>query len=438
MSKDIKLEQIETYTSKYENDVFAKAMRHALNKNSITTIANVQEASSKTQCQFSIDIKTMSAVSQEASGRCWLFAGLNVLREEVAKKCKIKEFELSQNYVAFYDKLEKINYTMESCIKLKDQPIDDRTLTWVLQTGVQDGGQWDMIVSLIKKYGVVPKTVMPETYQSSHTRDMNGIINKKIRQFNSKIRSLDDDGIAKLKDKTLEELYTFLCTCFGIPPKQFDFEYVDEDGKYHIVKDLTPHQFYDEYVGIDLDDYVSITNAPTKDKPFNHTFTVNYIGNVVGGNPVRYLNLDLPDFKVAVLKQLKDYQVVWFGSDCGKDGDREGGTWDNNAYDYETAFGFDLGMTKEEMLDNRQAAMNHAMVITGVNLDGEQPTKWKIENSWGPDKANKGYYVMSDSWFDLYVFQAVVNKKYLTKEQLEALESDPIELNPWDPMGTLA
>lgn len=438
MSKDIKLEQIEAYTSKYENDVFAKAMRHALNKNSITTIANVQEASSKTQCQFSIDIKTMSAVSQEASGRCWLFAGLNVLREEVAKKCKIKEFELSQNYVAFYDKLEKINYTMESCIKLKDQPIDDRTLTWVLQTGVQDGGQWDMIVSLIKKYGVVPKTVMPETYQSSHTRDMNGIINKKIRQFNSKIRSLDNDGIAKLKDKTLEELYTFLCTCFGIPPKQFDFEYVDEDGKYHIVKDLTPHQFYDEYVGIDLDDYVSITNAPTKDKPFNHTFTVNYIGNVVGGNPVRYLNLDLPDFKVAVLKQLKDYQVVWFGSDCGKDGDREGGPWDNNAYDYETAFGFDLGMTKEEMLDNRQAAMNHAMVITGVNLDGEQPTKWKIENSWGPDKANKGYYVMSDSWFDLYVFQAVVNKKYLTKEQLEALESDPIELNPWDPMGTLA
>ena len=438
MSKDIKLEQIEAYTSKYENDVFAKAMRHALNKNSITTIANVQEASSKTQCQFSIDIKTMSAVSQEASGRCWLFAGLNVLREEVAKKCKIKEFELSQNYVAFYDKLEKINYTMESCIKLKDQPIDDRTLTWVLQTGVQDGGQWDMIVSLIKKYGVVPKTVMPETYQSSHTRDMNGIINKKIRQFNSKIRSLDVDGIAKLKDKTLEELYTFLCTCFGIPPKQFDFEYVDEDGKYHIVKDLTPHQFYDEYVGIDLDDYVSITNAPTKDKPFNHTFTVNYIGNVVGGNPIRYLNLDLPDFKAAVLKQLKDYQVVWFGSDCGKDGDREGGTWDNNAYDYETAFGFDLGMTKEEMLDNRQAAMNHAMVITGVNLDGEQPTKWKIENSWGPDKANKGYYVMSDSWFDLYVFQAVVNKKYLTKEQLEALESDPIELNPWDPMGTLA
>lgn len=438
MGKEIKLEELDSLTDLYKKDTLASAMRHALAKNSIADIAYVQESSAKTQCQFSIDIKTMSAVSQEASGRCWLFAGLNVLREEVAKKCHIKEFELSQNYVAFYDKLEKINYMMESCIELKDRDIDDRTLTWVLQTGVQDGGQWDMIVSLIKKYGVVPKNVMPETYQSSHTRDMNGLINKKLRQFNAKIRGLSDEEISKVKEETLKELYSFLCTCFGVPPKTFDFEYVDEDGQYHLVKDLDPHTFYNEYVGLNLDDYVSIINAPTKDKPFNHVFTVNYIGNVVGGNPIRYLNLNLEDFKEVVLKQLKNKEVVWFGSDCGKDGDRQIGTWDDKAYDYGLAFGMDFKMSKEEMLDHRQAAMNHAMVITGVNLVDETPTKWKIENSWGTDKANKGYYVMSDSWFDLYVFQAVVHKKYLTAEQLQALEGEVIELNPWDPMGTLA
>lgn len=438
MSKEIQMNTLNQYETNYQNDKQAKAMRRALAKNELDSIAFVSESTANTKCQFSIDIPTLKVANQQASGRCWLFAGLNIVREEVAKKCELEEFELSQNYVSFYDKLEKINYMMETCIELKDRPADDRTLTWVLQTGVQDGGQWDMLVSVIQKYGVVPQSVMPETYQSNHTRTMNQLINTKMRQFCAKIRHLSDEEIQALKEKTLEEMYGLLCTCFGVPPKTFDFEYVDKHSNCHCVKDLDPHTFYEKYVGIDLNDYISIINAPTKDKPFNHIFTVTYLGNVVGGNPICYLNLELNEFKTLVLKQLQHKELVWFGCDCGKDGDRQLGIWDDQAYDYQSAFNIDFSMSKEDMLDYRQAAMNHAMVFTGVNVEEDHPTKWKVENTWGDDKANKGYYVMSDTWFDRYVFQAVVNKKYLSQAQLELLNSEVIALNPWDPMGTLA
>lgn len=438
MSKTIELEALSKYEEEYLQDTVQTVARRALAKHSVADIAFVGENEWNTTCQFSIDIPTMSATSQNASGRCWLFAGMNVLREIVAKKCHIPEFELSQNYIAFYDKLEKINFMMESCIELKDAPKDDRTLVWLLQTGIQDGGQWDMIVSLVKKYGLVPKSAMPESFQSSNTRAMNGLINQRLRKFNAKIRTMTDSEIAEYKEETLKELYGMLCTCFGLPPKTFTFEYVDEFKQHHYESGLDPHSFYDKYIGVDLDDYISLIHAPTDDKPFNHVFTVDYIGNVVGGNPVTYFNVEMDELKAIVLKQLKDREIVWFGSDCSKFGDREKGLWDPNMYDYNTTFGIDFDMTKEEMMDNRHSAMNHAMVITGVNLVDGTPTKWKIENSWGPDRGHKGYYVASDAWFDLLVYQVVVNKKYLSDEQKAMLESDPIHLHPWDPMGTLA
>ena len=442
-AKAVELQQLETFQQKYEGDALQKAMRHALNKNAISAIANVETAYPKNKFHFSIDIPTMKVANQQASGRCWLFAGLNVLREIVAKKCHMEQFELSQNYAAFYDKFEKINYFLESVIDLKDRPTDDRTLNWVLKTGVQDGGQWDMLVSVIKKYGVVPQSAMDETYQSSHTRDMNGLINTKLRQYACKIQKMYQEGktdaeIHVAKDEMLETMYGFLCSCFGVPPKTFDFEYVDDKKNYHVEKNMTPQSFYEKYVGNVLDDYVSIINAPTKDKPFHEVFTVKYLGNVVGGTPIRYLNLEINEFKQAVLAQLKEGEIVWFGSDCGKFSNRETGIWDDQAFDYETAFGMDFEMTKEEMLDYGHSAMNHAMVITGVNLDNDAPTKWKIENSWGEGAGNKGYFLMSDSWFDRFVYQAVVNKKYLKDEWIQKLEGDPIELNPWDPMGSLA
>lgn len=443
-AKPITEEMRSSYEQRYESNKVLKAMTNALAKNAVNQIAVVPSAFAATTFQFTIDIPTMEVTNQKQSGRCWIFSGLNVLREIVGKKCNIEKLELSQNYVAFWDKFEKINYFLESAIALADRPVDDRLNSYLFSTGIQDGGQWDMLVSLIQKYGVVPKSAMEETYQSSHTRDMNGLIDTKLRQYSAALRKGYAFGKSRAalqaeKQKMLGELYGLLCACFGVPPKTFNFEYVDRDKNYVIQRGLTPQQFYKEYIGCDLDRYVSVIHAPTKDKPFRRSFTVDYLGNVVGGRPVRYLNLELSELKELVLRQLTDCEVVWFGSDVSWFGDREAGVWDDGAYDYGTAFDMDFDISKEDGLDYRQSAMNHAMVITGVALDENgKPSKWKIENSWSDEKGNKGYYVMSDSWFDKFVYQAAVDRKYLNGAQAAALASEPIHLFPWDPMGTLA
>ncbi len=433
---------LEKTNKEYLNNKTQTIVRRALYKSDLNQISQVMEENEKNQFRFSCEIPTMEATNQKASGRCWIFAGLNVLREIIAKKYNIENFELSQNYVAFYDKLEKINYYFESVIKLLDVPADDRTLVCINENGIQDGGQWDMLVSVIEKYGLVTKEAMPETASSSNTRKMNDLINIKLKQFCAKARDLhrkkEDDKIKELKEEYLHAAYTLLCSCFGVPPTKFNFEYVNKKKEYKIEKDITPLKFYQEYIGDVLKDYVSIINSPTEDKPFNKVFTVEYIGNVVGGHPIKYLNLPMNELKKLAIKQLKDNEVIWFGSDCGKDGDRDAGLWDNKTYDYGTTFETSFELSKAEMLDYRYSAMNHAMVLTAVNLEGTKSTKWKIENSWGTERAHKGYYICSDSWFDKYVFQIVVNKKHLTKAQLKLLEAKPIKLNPWDPMGTLA
>jgi bleomycin hydrolase len=235
----------------------------------------------------------------------------------------------------------------------------------------------------------------------------------------------------------LGEIYGFLCSCYTEPPKTFDFEYVDKDKKFHSDRGLTPETFRDKYVGDMLDKIVSIVNAPTADKPFDKTYVVTYLGNVVGNRDVQHLNLTMDDFKAAVVRQLQAGKVVWFGSDCGKQGERDAGIWDDQSFNASLITGLELDLTKAEALDYGFSAMNHAMVITGVNLVEGKPTRWKIENSWGEKSGVKGYYVCSDSWFDRYVYQAAVEKQYLGSKAALA-DQKPIALKPWDPMGTLA
>ena len=424
------------------NDVYTIA-RHALTNNSINSIAKVNEQTEFTTNRFSIDLKTLKVTNQQASGRCWIFAGCNVLREVIAKKFDLKDFELSQNYVAFYDKLEKCNYLLESVIELKNNVSEIRTLDTILQRGIEDGGQWDLFVNVVKKYGIVPKDAFPETYQSSNTRGVDELLNKYVRKFSYEIKKIEDENeINNKKNFYMKNIYKILCSCFGVPPKTFSFEYVvvDKEGNkdYHINKDITPIEFLENYIGIELNDYVSIIHSPTDDKPFNETYTVKYLGNVIEGNNVKYLNLDMNRLKELVISQLKDGEPVWFGSDCGKSADIKQGIWDDLSFDVDRLFQIDTSMPKEAMLDNWESAMNHAMVITGVNIEDGKSTKWKIENSWGEDVANKGYYVATDSWFDKFVYQAVVNKKYLNPDELKDLEKEPKKLELWDPMGTLA
>ena len=440
--KEIVKEHLEEVLDEYKSNKMYTISRSALNKTKISDLVRVSEQSEYVGNNFSIDIETLKVPNQKKSGRCWIFAGLNILREEVAKKYNLEDFELSQNYVAFYDKLEKCNYFLDSVIKLCDRDIDDRLLTFILMRGIEDGGQWDMFVNIVKKYGVVPRQVYPETYQSENTKEIDNVLNRYLRKKTFEIRYLYKNGkideIEKLRVKTIDEVYKLLCSCFGIPPKSFSFEYVDKKKKYNIKKDITPLEFLDSYVGIDLGNYVSIINSPTVDKPFNKTYTIKYLGNVLEGKKILHLNLKEERFKELILKQLKDKRLVWFGCDCSKYGNREEGLWDDKSYNETDLLQIDLKMSKGEMLDMRESAMNHAMVFTGVNLDSDNPTKWKIENSWGEEVANKGYYIATDSWFNSYVYQAVIDKNYLDKEEKELLDNDPIELNPWDPMGTLA
>ena len=388
---------------------------------------------------FSIRLEQGEITNQKRSGRCWMFAALNTMRFKIMKDLDLDTFELSQSYTLFYDKLEKCNWFMNCVIAESDKPLDDRTMQWLLDNGISEGGQWDMAVSLIRKYGICPKEAMLETYASSHTARMNGLLNQRLRRFALDVRKAGSpDEIEQLRKAALEECYRLIADCFGMPPVSFTFEYRDTKKKHHAIQDVTPLEFYEKYLGEDLNEYAVLINAPTEDKPYHKMYTVKYIGNVVSGNEIRYLNLPIKEFKDAIIRQLKAGTPVWFGCDCGKDGNRTTGLWDDQAYDYAHTFRMNLDLSKAEMLDSRHSAMNHAMVFTGVNLVNGKPTRWKIENSWGDEKANKGYYICSDTWFDKYVYEVSVKKEYLTAKQRKELGGRVKVLEPWDPFGTLA
>ena len=441
-AKSISQQNLDDFSRQYNGDCCRLAMTNAFSRTAIDELAFNKKAAEKLQHKFSIHIETMKATAQLQSGRCWLFAALNVLREKLAKDLNLEEFEFSQSYAAFWDKFERVNYFYECVLETAALPLDDRTVAHILRTGVEDGGQWDMFVNLVEKYGVVPKDAMTETYQSGHTHMISHLLNQSLKKGALALREMaqageGEDALQQKKTQLLGQAYSFLCSCYGEPPKTFDFEYVDKDKVYHCQRNLTPRAFFQQYIG-SLERYVSIINAPTADKPYNKTYTVQYLGNVVGGRQVKYLNLPMQELKEAVIAQLKDGQVVWFGSDVGKFGQRELGIWDDKSFDYELATGLDIQLTKEQRLDSWDSCMTHAMVITGVNLDENgKPNRWRIENSWGDDKGDKGYYVCSDSWFDLLVYQAVIDKKYLG-EKAALLDQEPILLKPWDPMGALA
>ena len=438
--KSVTTQEFDALRQNYLNDSKARVVRNALTKNDISTISRSFEAEMSNPSVFSIDLKTMPVTSQLQSGRCWIFAAMNVLREIMAKKYRIKEFELSENFVAFYDKTEKANWFMQRIISELDQPLSDEVNRFLLDSAVSDGGQWNMLVSLVKKYGICPKSAMGETYQSSHTRNMNGLLNRRLRRFAVDVRNGYSQGKdpQAVRDECMKEIFGLIASCFGLPPQEFTFEYYDTDGNPHAEYHITPVQFYEKYLAEDIEDYISVINGPTADKPFHKTYTVRYLGNVADGSPVKLLNVPMDELKELILKTMKDGSPVWFGCDCGKDGDRETGLWDDCQYDYAHTFDMNIEMSKAEMLDSRFSAMNHAMVLTGVNLVDGKPTRWKIENSWGDKIANKGYFTASDTWFDRYVYVAAINRKYLSEECLKALEEEPVVLAPWDPFGTLA
>ena len=431
------------YAAYEANPKFA-AMENAISHNGLLTSLEKRNSAVENTPVFSLDLTKDKVSDQKASGRCWMFAALNTFRHKMITGFQLEDFELSQAHTFFWDKYEKSNWFLEQVLATADQGLTSRKVKFLLDTPQQDGGQWDMVVALFEKYGVVPKSVYPESISSSNSRELNQILNKLLRQDAQILRELVVEGadLAELqakKEELLQEVFNFLAMNLGLPPRQFDFSYRDKDNNFHSESGLTPQAFFKKYVDLKLDDYVSIINAPTADKPYGQSYTVEMLGNVVGSKPVRYLNVEMDRLKELAIAQMQDGETVWFGSDVGQSSNRKAGIMADGMYDFISSMDIQLTQDKAGRLDYSESLMTHAMVLTGVDLDeNEKAKKWKVENSWGEKVGNKGYFVASDSWMDEYTYQIVVRKEFLTEAELAAYEAEPIVLAPWDPMGALA
>ena len=444
MNHDITNEVLTEFSTAFSSNPVNRIAMNAVTSAGLLAASKNPMAQRESRHSYSISLEQGEITNQKQSGRCWMFAALNTFRFEVMKNLNLKTFELSQNYTLFYDKLEKSNYFLESILETLDEPTQGRLISFLLSAPLGDGGQWDMLCNLVRKYGVVPKEAMPETVSSSATREMTSALTRKLREDACRLRKTYADGstldeLRQKKEAMMEEIYRVLCICLGEPPKTFDLEVTDKDDKFIRDTNLTGTAFFEKYVGLNLDDYVSLINAPTADKPYHRSYSVKFLGNVKEGCPVRYLNLPIEELKKAAIAQMKDGSPVWFGCDVGKDSSRDEGLLDTNTYQTDKLLGVTFGMNKAERLEYGESLMTHAMVFQGVNLDEEgKPNRWRVENSWGDAPGKKGYYVMSDEWFDEYMYQIVVNKKYLPDSYITEYDSEPIMLEPWDPMGSLA
>ena len=421
--------------------------KNAVTANGIAKAARVPEGVAANPLTFDVEVTQGDRCNQEHSGRCWMFASLNTMRYRTIKKYDLRTFELSQAYPLFWDKLEKSNWFLENILDTLDEPLDGRLVAYLLSDPIGDGGQWDMFKSLVKKYGVVPKEAMPETACSSNTRGMDTYLTRYLRGAAKRLRQTHEAGedmgsLRAMKAEMMCEVESFLITCLGVPPTSFSVRLRNKDGELALSGTFTPQEFFAEAVGMELDDYVSLISAPTTDKPFFHTYTVSRLGNVVEDGGVRYLDLPISELKRVAIAQLRDDLPVWFGCDVAQSYLREEGIMDTAALQLDELFGFPVEgcMDRAERLDYGESLMTHAMVLEGVNLDeAGAPTLWKVENSWGKDHGRDGFDTMSDPWFDEYVYQVVVDKKYLTDDERHVFETEePKVLAPWDPMGSLA
>lgn len=394
--------------------------------------------------KFSDETKIGKITNQKSSGRCWMFAALNTARVSTMEKLNLETFEFSENYTLFWDKLEKANFFLSSIIKTVDEPQDSRLIWHLLQTPCEDGGQWEMFAGLLNKYGSVPKEVMPETFHSSNTRGLNSVIETKLREFAARLRQMHQAGasVEELEEKRDEQLYfvyNVLVKALGQVPDRFTYKYRDKEGNFHRIEDITPQEFFKEYTTMETQNMVSLLHAPTADKPFYQTYTVDYLGSIAEADPVKYLNVPIETLKEVSIKAIKDGYPVWFGSDVGKMSERKLGLLDHDMYRYADTLGEGYTLSKAERLDYSVSLLTHAMVLVGVDLDADgKPLTWKVENSWGKDVGKDGIYSMSDKWFDEYTFQITVPSKYVSEELLAEYQKDPVHLAPWDPMGSLA
>lgn len=439
--------------SKRYNAGFGKIVTDSIIKNGVFNTALSHEAIRDMDDIFSYEIKPMKVTDQKHSGRCWMFAALNLLRYRLHDQLKLQDsgFELSQCYTMFWDKLEKANFFLENVIDTAGQPKDNRIVMHLFDNPIGDGGDWDMFTALISKYGVVPKSAMPEAFESSDSSAMDAVLQKKLRRDGVILRKMAAEGknseeLRSVKTGMVEEVYGLLCCFLGEPPEKFDFVYrstgdekkpdeeKDKVGEFHRDSDITPLDFYNQYFGEHfLDDFVSVVNFPTEDKPFNRTYTVKYAGNMAGKRMV-YLNVPMDAFESLAVRQLQDGIPVWFACDVAQMSNRKLGIMDTGLFNLEKLLGVQLDIPKSDMIDYLECSPTHAMMLIGVDMKDGEIKKWKVENSWGKEHGDNGFFVMSSDWMRTYALEVIINKKYLNDAQKEALAKEPVECAPWDPL----
>ncbi|KAL8800130.1 MAG: hypothetical protein Q9182_005403 [Xanthomendoza sp. 2 TL-2023] len=411
------------------------------------TIANTQTFNIK------IDSEGAPITNQRSSGRCWLFAATNVFRVAIMKRHNLKEFELSQAYLFYWDKLEKANYFLEQILDTVDEDLEGRLLQRLLESPVGDGGQWDMVANLVEKYGLVPQSHYPDSFNASNSRVMSSLVTTKLREYALRLRQLASgssnakESLGAAKEGMMREIHLILTIMLGPPPnpdKEFTWEYNDKDDKFQSLT-TTPLKYAAELSsqasvkansGTNIHDLFSLVNDPRN--KYGQLLSVSRLGNVVGMRPVRYVNVDMTTMKTACISMLRSNIPIFFGCDVGKFSDRTSGIMDTDLVNYELGFNTRLGLTKTHRLMTHESAMTHAMVLTAVHVIDDKPVRWRVQNSWGESSGSKGWFVMSDRWMDEFVYQAVVDPKFVSKDVQDVLKQEPKMLPLWDPMGALA
>lgn len=460
-NKEITAAELSAFERAYDSVPANRIAQNATGHNGVFAAAYSTEVESKLTSVFSVDVKdTGSITNQKQSGRCWMFAGLNVIRAIAMKKLHVKDLELSQSYLMFYDKLEKSNFELEAALDSLDLPDSSRDLEFIYASGGhQDGGYWGFFTALVKKYGVCPKACQPETVPTSASDEMDTVIQTALTRDVVELRAAHREGasieeLRARKDQMLEEIYRILTICIGKPVQEFTFEYEEDnpekgkDSEGEEKKDdkpqvkritTTPKEFFDTYVGTDLDNYVCLVNWPVRGFKEYQTYTVRLCQNVVGAPAEVNLNVPIDVMRKAIIDSLKGGDLVWFACDVSAFLLRKGAYLDTKLVDIDTLFSSQFNFDKGERLQARASTCNHAMTFTGVNLDVDgNPDRWKVENSWGDTAGLKGYFTMTDRWFGEYVYEAIVDRKYLDEKTLKALKKKPVVLPPWSPVAAMS
>ena len=432
LSNDILKQIVSTY-KRTPNDI---ALQNAISNNEIKKLAINRQNQFNKDNFFSNRVKNKGISDQKSSGRCWLFTGLNVIRAKVISKYNMNDFQFSQNYSFFWDQLEKSNFFLQEIIETSDKPMDDKKVEWLFKNPIGDGGQWTGVVNITQKYGLVPLEVMPESKNTENTSAMSSLLSYKLREYGlilreSTSKKASKEIIQQKKIEMLSEVYKILVYCLGEPPSSFIWRYKDANGKINEEKTFTPLSFFNEFVAINLNDYVMFMNDPSR--PFYKLYEIEFDRHTYDGNNWKYINLPVDELKKYAIASILDSNALYFSCDVGKQLSSEKGLLDVNNYDYENLFGVKLNMNKMQRIQTFESSSSHGMSLVAVDLKNNKPVKWLLENSWGMS-GYEGHLIMTDQWFDEYMFRIVVQKKYIPQDIIKILDQKPVLLPPWDPM----